>query len=39
MTVDYSAVTKSQLNDMVHAEVIDNDEDYDEFISDEDKNE
>ncbi len=39
MTVDYSAVTKSQLKDIVDAEVIDNDEEYDEFISDEDKNE
>lgn len=39
MTVDYSAVTKTQLNDIVNAEVIDNDGDYDEFISDEDKNE
>jgi hypothetical protein len=39
MTVDYSAVTKAQLNEIVDAEVIDNDGDYDEFISDEDKNE
>ena len=37
--MDYSAVTKSQLKDIVDAEVIDNDEEYDEFISDEDKNE
>lgn len=37
MTVDYSAVSKGQIKDIVDAEVIDNDEDYDEFVSDQDQ--
>ena len=36
MTVDYSKVSK---NDIARAEVIDIEEEYDEFVSDEDKNE
>lgn len=39
MTVDYSKVAKADLATVVDAEVLDNDEGYGEFLSEEEKNE
>jgi hypothetical protein len=39
MTVDYSKVAKADLATTVDAEVLDNDEGYGEFLSEEEKNE
>lgn len=39
MTVDYSKVAKADLATVVDAEVLDNDDGYGEFLSDEEKNE
>ncbi len=39
MTVDYSKVSKSQLAREVDAEIVDTDDEYEEFLSEEDKNE
>jgi hypothetical protein len=39
MTVDYSKVAKADLATAVDAEVLDNDEGYGEFLSEEEKNE
>lgn len=39
MTVDYSKVAKADLATVVDAEVLDNDDGYEEFLSEEEKNE
>lgn len=39
MTVDYSKVSKADMAAAVDAEIIDNDDGYDEFLSEEEKNE
>jgi len=39
MTVDYSKVSKADLASVVDAEVLDSDQDYGEFLSEEEKNE
>lgn len=37
LTVDYSNVSKSELAKTVEAEIVDEDDDYDEFLSEEEK--
>jgi len=37
LTVDYSKVSKSELAKTVEAEIVDEEDDYDEFLSEEEK--